>query len=452
MNTPRVAVVGGGLAGLAAALALADRGVRVTLVEGRPRLGGATYSFRREGMWIDNGQHVFLRCCTAYRSFLARLGVEEDVVLQKRLAIPVVAPGGRTSWLRRNGLPAPLHLGGALARYGFLSAADRARAVRASLALRSLDPSDHALDSISFGDWLSRHGQSARAVDALWGLICVPTINLSVSEASLQMAAKVFKTGLLSERGAADVGYARVPLQSLHGEAATRVLRAAGVDIRLSSPVASIEPLIDGTFAVTGGGWRLEADGVVVAVPHDDAARLLPRDAVPARERLKLLGWSPILNAHVVYDRPVMSLPFIAGINTSVQWVFDRTAPSGLADGQYLAVSLSAADDYIERTTADLRSEFLPALEDLLPRARGARVTDFFVTRERRATFRASPGSRSLRPGPRTHLPGLALAGAWTDTGWPATMEGAVRSGFVAAREALIALGRTRDLPSEEAA
>lgn len=447
-----VAVVGGGLAGLAAALALADRGVRVTLVEARPRLGGATYSFRRDGLWVDNGQHVFLRCCTAYRSFLARLGVEDETVLQDRLAIPVVAPGGRTAWLRRNGLPAPLHLGGTLARYAFLSPRERLKAVRASLALRSLDPSDLSLDERSFGDWLAQHGQSARAVEALWGLICVPSLNVGPSDASLQLAAKVFKTGLLEHRDAADVGYARVPLQTLHGDAAAHALHEAGVEIRLGSRVGSIEPLRGGAFAIVGEGWRLPAHGIVLAIPHDDTARLLPREALADPGRLDALGWSPIVNVHVSYDRAVMRHPFVAGVGTCVQWVFDRTEQSGLTGGQYIAVSLSAADAYVERTTADLRSEFLPALEELLPRARGARVTDFFVTRERRATFRSSPGSGALRPGPRTRLDRLFIAGAWTDTGWPATMEGAVRSGFVAARETLIALGRTRDLPSEVAA
>lgn len=452
MRPPSVAVVGGGLAGLASAIALADRGVHVLLIEARPRLGGATHSFERNGIEVDNGQHVFLRCCTAYRAFLGRLGVEDRVVLQRRLAIPVIAPDGRTEWLRRNGLPAPLHLGGSLARYGFLSVADRVRTVRASIALRSLDPDDPSLDRSSFQTWLTRHGQSPRAVEGLWGLIGVPALNVGPSEASLQMAAKVFRTGLLSKRGAADIGYARVPLSALHAGPAATVLRDAGAEVLLGTAVTSIGALSDGTFQITGDGRRRFVDAVVVAVPHDDASALVPEGALPSRERLRLLGWSPIVNVHVVYDRPVMPLAFAAGIDTSVQWVFDRTGPAGLDRGQYLAVSLSAADRYIDRRTAELRNEFLPALESLFPRARGARVEQFFVTRERRATFRAAVGTGALRPGQRTPLAGLFVAGAWTDTGWPATMEGAVRSGFLAAREALILLGRSRDLPTEVAA
>src|SRR5439155_11761361 len=183
---------------------------------------------------------------------------------------------------------------------------------------------------------------------------------------------------------------------------------------------------------------RLEADAVVVATPHDRAAELLPMGAVPDAAALASLGSSPIVNVHVVYDRRVMDVPLAAGLDRPVQWVFDRTEQSGLDRGQYLAVSISGADREITEPTADLRERFLPALASLFPRARGARVERFFVTREPHATFRQVPGSGALRPGARTGVSGLFLAGAWTDTGWPATMEGAVRSGFAAAREALV--------------
>jgi uncharacterized protein with NAD-binding domain and iron-sulfur cluster len=179
---------------------------------------------------------------------------------------------------------------------------------------------------------------------------------------------------------------------------------------------------------------------VVLAVPPDVAARLVPATAPdagqgPGPDRWRELGAAPIVNVHVIYDRQVTRLPFAAAVDSPVQWVFDRTRPSGLPDGQYLAVSLSAADDLVDVTAARLRERFVPALEDIFPAARAARITDFFVTRERRATFRQVPGCGAGRPGAATALPGLALAGAWTDTGWPDTMEGAVRSGLNAARE-----------------
>ncbi len=178
----------------------------------------------------------------------------------------------------------------------------------------------------------------------------------------------------------------------------------------------------------------ISADGVVLAVPSGPAARLMPQTAAGGAPRWAELGASPIVNVHVIYDRRVTRLPLAAAVNSPVQWVFDKTRQAGLTAGQYLAVSVSAADSYVDVPVAALREQFLPALEELFPAAREATVTDFFVTRERRATFRQGPGCGSLRPGAATSLPGLALAGAWTDTGWPDTMEGAVRSGHSAAQ------------------
>jgi len=444
---PHVAVVGGGLAGLAAALACGDGGARVTLFEARPRLGGATFSFRREGLWVDNGQHVFLRCCSAYRGFLSRIGAEDLVVLQDRMSIPVLSPHGRTGWLRRSGLPAPLHLSGSLARYPFLGPLERARAVRAALALSRLDPDDPNLDRRTFGAWLTEHGQSPAAVASLWNLIALPTLNLDASQASLGLAVKVFRTGLLSHRDAADVGYAKVPLSEVHAEPARRAVERGGGRVHLRAGVRSIARTDGGGFDVATEDGATSADAVVVAVPHDDVASLLPKGALPDPAGPARLGISPIVNVHVVYDRPVMDQPFVAGVGSPVQWVFDRTRPSGLERGQYLAVSLSGADREIGERSEELRGRFLPALEGLFPRARRATVERFFVTREHAATFRQAPGTRSLRPGPITGIPGLYLAGAWTATGWPATMEGAVRSGLAAAREALVGVGRTRRLP-----
>jgi len=204
---------------------------------------------------------------------------------------------------------------------------------------------------------------------------------------------------------------------------------------------------LDRNAATAANGMAIEADGVIIAVPPDTAARLLPSAAASAASAAwQGLGSSPIVNVHVVYDRRVMKLPFVAAVDSPVQWVFDRTEPSGLARdqaraaGQYLAVSVSAADEMVDIPAARLREIFLPALGELFPAARTARVTDFFVTRERRATFRQVPGCERLRPSAATGLPGLALAGAWTDTGWPDTMEGAVRSGLNAARELRLAL------------
>ncbi len=445
----QVVVVGGGLAGLAAGLACADAGARVTVLERRPRLGGATWSFEHRGLHFDNGQHVFMRCCTAYRGFLDRVGASDRVVLQDRLDVPVVAPGGRVAHLRRDGAPAPLHLARALLAYSHLSWRDRLGLGRAVLALRRLDPDDPALDRTTFGAWLDGAGQRQTAIENLWNLIALPTLNVDARDASLGLAAMVFQTGLLSDAAAADIGWARVPLAEVHAAPAAAALAARGAQVRTRARVDRIETTAGAAGsdtparvdAVVVDGERLPADAVVLAVPHDAAANLLPPGALPGRdaEDLLQLGVSPIVNVHLVYDRPVMDFPFAAGVGTPVQYVFDRTTSAGMdpRDGQCLAISLSGADRFVGAPAPELVTELTAAVAELFPRARTARVVDSLVTREQAATFRARPGTRALRPGTRTDVAGLALAGAWTDTGWPATMEGAVRSGESAAREVL---------------
>ncbi|MBG0850977.1 FAD-dependent oxidoreductase [Streptomyces spinoverrucosus] len=441
-------VVGGGLAGITAALALADAGVRVTLLEGRPRLGGLAFSFQRGELTVDNGQHVYLRCCTAYRWFLDRIGGAALAPLQDRLDVPVVdvtkPEGRRLGRLRRDALPVPLHLGRSLATYPHLSLAERAKVGRAALALKGLDLADPALDAQDFGSWLTAHGQSARAVEALWDLVGVATLNAVASDASLGLAAMVFKTGLLSDPGAADIGWARVPLGELHDRLARRALDSGGVRTRIRSRVTSIFQNDNGRWSVQVPGEVIETDAVVLAVPQRETYDLLPDGALDDPEQLLRIGTAPILNVHVVYDRKVVDTPFLTALGTPVQWIFDRTEASGLTSGQYLALSQSAAQDEIDAPVAALRERYLTELQRLLPRTRGAEVKDFFVTRERTATFAPTPGVGRLRPGARTKASGLYLAGAWTATGWPATMESAVRSGIGAADAALRALGRPR--------
>jgi squalene-associated FAD-dependent desaturase len=434
MSGRRVVVVGGGLAGLRAALSLADAGVEVTLLEGRRRLGGLTWSLRRNGLSFDNGQHVFLRCCTAYRQFIDRLGAADAVHLQPRLDIPVLSPRGVRSSISRGSLPAPLHLGPALARYAHLGGADRLRLARPALALRRLDPDDPALDAVSFGHWLARHGQSDRAIERLWDLIALPTLNLPASQASLALAVKVFRTGLLDQADAGDVGWSTVPLGELHGDNAARALHRAGVETVLGARVQAVIRRDDGGFAVLCGERRHTADAVVVATPPEVAQAIVPSGVLPSEIGL---GQSPIVNVHLVLDRPVTDLPLAAVVDSPIQFVFDRTASSGVRSGQCLSISLSAADAYIAQPSAQLIRTFFTALENLHPTARTARLLDGAVTRERAATFRGEPGTAARRPACHTSVPGLFLAGAWTDTGWPATMEGAVRSGVNAASACL---------------
>jgi squalene-associated FAD-dependent desaturase len=452
----RVVVIGGGLAGITAALELRDAGAEVTVLESRPRLGGAATSYARAGMMVDNGQHVFLRCCTSYTALLARLGVTGSVAIQDRFDVTVLTPDGRAR-LRRSALPSPLHLARALAGYRLLSLAERARVGRAALAFRFADPASTVLDGQPLGAWLAARGQGEQARRRLWDLFIISALNIDGDQASTALAAKVIKTALLGRRNAADIGMASVPLSRLHADATAALLGRLGAQIRLGARATAVERLAGGGFLVrlgrgeraevnaddpldAGDGDTVQADGVVLAVPPEQAARLAGTAGVGQTAAWTRLGYSPIVNVHVRYDRQVTDLPFAAAVDSPVQWVFDKTKQAGLEAGQYLAVSVSAADDLVDVPTAAIRELFVPALERLFPAAAKASITDFFVTRERRATFRQGPGCGALRPGAGTPVSGLVLAGAWTATGWPDTMEGAVRSGHNAARELTSAL------------
>jgi len=361
---------------------------------------------------------------------------------------------------------------GALTRYRLLPLADRLAVGRAALAMRLLDPADQALDEQRLGDWLAARGQRELTRRRLWDLFIVSALNIAGDDASLALAATVIKTALLGAKDAADIGVATVPLGDLHGRAAAEVLAGLGAQVRMGAKVSEVrsaanggfeldltrgetassdgdEPLTDGagspegTGSPDGDGEVLGADGVVLAVPAAPAAKLATGAGVGAAGRWDRLGASPIVNVHVIYDRQVTDLPFVAAVDSPVQWVFDKTGIAGLKTGQYLAVSLSAADEFVAVPAARLREQFIPELERLFPAASRAQVTDYFVTRERRATFRQAPGCGVLRPGAATSVPGLVLAGSWTDTGWPDTMEGAVRSGHTAAQQLIGELAAT---------
>jgi squalene-associated FAD-dependent desaturase len=347
----------------------------------------------------------------------------------------------------------------ALLGYPFLNTAERLRLPLAALAFKRVSEADQKTDEVRLGDWLEAHGQDERTRRVLWDLFSVSSLNVPGDDASLALAAVVVKTGLLGDADAADIGVPTLPLGELHGTAAARVLRKLGATVRLQAKVAAIEPDGEGKFLIRLSGepnqdgdepapapdpsesspqetGDLLADAVVLAVPHEQAARLVPSGALPAEtvDGWAGLGAAPIVNVHVIYDRKVMDVPFAAAVDSPVQWVFDRTRISGMHsrgdEGQYLAISLSAADEYANTPVAELREQFVPALAELFPAARDATVTEFFVTREKRATFRGVPGTGRLRPKTATALPGLVLAGSWTATGWPDTMEGAVRSGL----------------------
>src|SRR5215469_12379676 len=465
-DRPDVVVIGGGLAGISAALELAEAGCAVTLVEGRPWLGGATCSFLRRGLTIDNGQHLFLRSCTAYRDLLARLGVTDSCVIQDRLDLTVLAPGGAGGRaqvrLRRSALPSPVHLAGALARYRLLSVTDRARGAAAVMTLRFADVG--AGNDRSLAGWLADHGQHERARAMLWDWLCAAALNTVPEQADLSLAATLIRTTVLAGHVDADIGVPSVPFSQLHSAPAAALLGRLGVTIRLSTRAAVVEPDHVGGYQVTvvaGQQGRaadpaeatelIRAAAVVLAVPSSQAVGLAGGMLPGAAARWALLRTSPVVSLHVVYDRRVTGLALAMVADSPVRLVIDKTSAAGLRAGQYLAAAVPAAASYVDAPAAQLREGVLPLLARLFPEAAGASVEDFFVTRERRATIWHEPGVRRLRTVPDTAPRGLVVAGGWTETGWPDTMEGAVRSGRSAARTLIADLAGDADLARDAA-
>lgn len=436
-------VAGGGLAGLCAACDLAEAGVRVTLVEKRPFLGGRAYSWTDEstGLEVDNGQHVFLGCCTEYIAFLERLGVRDRTHLQKRLRVRVIDKVWGESELQASRLPAPLHLLPSLLRFKPLSPPEKALAAYAFSRIRSLDRAKHPeLDSITLEEWLRERRQSRHAIGSLWNLVIQPTLNDDISRVSADLGLMVFQEGFLRSRSGANVGWAKVGLSALLGEAARGYIEARGGEVRLGAAVDGLE--VDGgsVSRVLIGDAEHQADTYVLALPPEDLLDVLPPRTAesPFFRRAGRLGTSPIVNVHLWYDRKVWDGDFAAFLNTPLQWAFNKTRLWGQdGPGQYIDISLSGAHNFVDRPTSEIVDLFRKEMDALFPAARGAELSRALVVKQREATFAAVPGTRALRPSQRTPIPNLFLAGDWTDTGWPATMESAVRSGRQAAGAAV---------------
>jgi squalene-associated FAD-dependent desaturase len=439
-------VVGGGLAGLACALQLAEAQIATTLVERRPYTGGKTFSFvdPASGMELDNGQHVYLRCCTAYRSFVDRLGLGEQMMLQSRLRVPVLdSVSGRCSAIAATPgwMPAPLQLGWSLLRFAHLEWREKLALGRAILALWRMGTTGRRqIDDVSFADWLRAHGQSDRVIERFWDLIVLPTCNDRSTQVSAQQAAMVFQVGLLGDAHSADIGLARVGLSRI-AEAAVSAIEASGGKVRRATTVRALESEGESVRAVVYADGSSDAvQAVVLALPPNAAERLLP-ESWRGREDLASLSafeYSPIVNVHVHWDRAVMEETFVAVLDPALQYVFNRSRISAsLSDSgggdQWLACSLSGAREVVGRTKQDLAEQTIEALRRAFPIARAARVLHWSVVKEQEATFRPKPGMAKHRLGAETSVDNLFLAGAWTDTEWPPTMESAVRSGHAAA-------------------
>ena len=399
----KAAVVGGGLAGCAAALDLMGSGHEVILLEARPTLGGAVQTLpEREGdppPPPDNGQHIALGCFTEYLAFLDRIG-EGDSYVRRPLALPVIGEDGTESAIKPS-LPA-------LLTYAHLSRRDRWLIPLVTARLRTAK----ARDRETFGALLRRLGASSSAIDRFWDVFIRPALNLRADEADAQAGLFTVRTALLGARHDSDLILPARPLGEMHGEAAQRALEGAGADVRTSTRVERLE--------------ELDADAIVVATPPAESARLLGEEESQLED-------SPIVSVHLLFDRPLLGAPLAALLGSDAHWLFDRGALTGKPPerGQYLTVVSSGVPGLMEIRGRELVGRIASQVTDRLG---DAELLWSRVSREPRATIALRPAVRALRPGSRTLRPNVVRAGAWIHTGWPATMESAVRSGRIAAR------------------
>lgn len=437
----RIAVVGAGWAGLSAAADLAAAGARVTLVERAGHPGGRAFSFRdrRTGLTLDNGQHVLLGCCERFVAQLQAVGLGHGAAFQTLLDIPLFA-AGRWHPIRSARLPGSLHLLPGLLRYGHLSARDRLAALRAGLALGDRRAGALA-EGLTFGDFLRAHGQPEQVIRLLWEPVVVAVLNCRVDDVCASQTIEALQAGFAAGPGAARLGHFHVPLGDA-AAAAVRRLKAMDVAVSFGRMVSRFE-VQDGKVAglLFRDGATEAFDFVVSAVPADALHALLPRPWQNAREfkQLTELSWNPILNLYLLYDRPVMESDAVAFGEGTAQFVFNRGRLLGTPDldGRLLAVSISAAGSLRGMPADELAARVQSDITTGFARAAGARILECVPVWQPHATFAAVPHSRRLRARARTALRGLYLAGDWTDTGWPACLEGAVRSGEAAVRALL---------------
>jgi zeta-carotene desaturase len=438
-----VAVVGGGLAGLSCAVALAEAGLQVRLLERRPHLGGrATSYLLPSGEHVDNCQHVTLGCCVNLSDFYRRVGAAHHIRWYDRVFF--LDRDGRRGVLQPSFFPPPLHLAPSFALFPSLDWGDKLAIARVMWRITWAGgrPADAA--GVTMLDWLRRHGQTPQAIERFWRTVLVSALDEELDRAGARYSIDVFWKGFLACREGFPMGIPAVPLAELYdgcrgaieqrgGEVKTR----AGVrEVRFAEDVAVTVALDDGSV--------IPADFVVLAVPHDAVAALLPPE-LAARDPfagLRNLRVSPITGVHFWFDRPVMREPFLTLLDRTVQWVFNKSALSTAAtgNGQYLQLVISASYDLVARSRQEIIDLCAAELRQALPATREAQLTRATVIKEVAATFSPAPDCDPWRPPSRTPVANLFLAGDWTQTGWPATMEGAVRSGYLAA-ESILAAG-----------
>jgi squalene-associated FAD-dependent desaturase len=461
-QSPTIAVIGGGLAGLAAGCALAGSGFPVTVFERRPYLGGraSSYEHPATGEVVDNCQHVLLGCCTNLLDFYRRTGVEDKIRWCEQLTF--VEPGGRSSVIMPSRLPAPLHPLPSFLRASCLDLRDKLAIAAAIFTLAPRIPPDREQ---SFLSWLRGHGQTDRAIERFWKPVLVSALNEEIERVSVPYAAQVFRESFLKSRSAGRIGLPTVPLSELYGKAGEYIC-ARGGQVRLRSSLESYRAEFSAVKLCVSGREQ-HFDFVVMAVPFDALARVLPPTsaAEPLRQALTHFETAPITGIHLWFDREITELEHAVLLERTIQWMFhkskfvvaerqdfglaarkgegDDTSPARNAAGKsnaarnnasYIELVVSASRNLVEKSRHQIIDLALRELYEFFPHARDAKLVKSTVIKELHATYSPQPGIEPYRPRPETVWPRIFLAGDWTATGWPATMEGAVRSGYLAAQ------------------
>jgi squalene-associated FAD-dependent desaturase len=459
MSSKSVIVIGAGLAGLSSGVALAEAGFRVKLLEQRPFLGGRASSYSLpDGEEIDNCQHVTLGCCTNLDDFYERVGALGKIVRYGRLIF--VDSAGHRAVMEASALPPPFHLAPSLVFYPSLNWAEKRGIGEAMLSIARRGGRNNDGDAVgcSMLDWLHAHRQSEGAISRFWAVVLVSALNEELARMEARYGLDVFWKAFLSARSGYVVGIPRVPLGELY-EGCRAAIEQRGGEVLCRAAVRGLTE-DDGRISGVGmdGGRQYIADFYILAVPHEAALKLLPERMVASEaqfRQIRNLQVSPITSVHFWFDRDVMAEPFVTLLDRTTQWIFNKSRLSqGPDEGRYLQSVISASYGLVERSRQGIINLCLGELQQVLPKAGKARLIKATVVKETAATFSPQPGADRWRPSQRTPLPNLFLAGDWTATGWPATMEGAVRSGYLAAEALLSDCSEPKrllkpDLPAE---
>ena len=440
---PTVAVIGGGLAGISAGSALSDAGYHVELFERRPYLGGraSSYELPGTGEVVDNCQHVLLGCCTNLIDFYRRLGVENQIRWYDEITF--LLPDGRASTLKPSWLPAPIHTGLSFMASQVLDLKDKLAISRALLALMPGLPADNGEN---FQAWLLRHGQTKQSIDRFWAPVLISALNDELDQVSVRYAALVFRDSFLKSAEAGRMGLPAVPLSQLYGEAASYIEARCG-RVHLRASVDSMHA-DNNRVRISVGGDEVRADYAILATPFNAVNKLLPDtpEMQPLREQAAHFGSSPITGIHLWFDREVTPLEHAVLLERTIQWMFQKSKilntrrDSGEA-GSYLELVVSSSKTLVDKSRNEIIDLAMRELAEFFPAVREAKLTKATVIKEVHATFSPTPGSDAYRPSHTSPWPRLFLAGDWTATGWPSTMEGAVRSGYGAAEALATASG-----------